>query len=85
MPGDVWRRPECALGQEAAGSNPAIPTISAVQGLAIGWQDGYQVRLTVDLNTGWRYWAARTGSCQPAGRACERSALNKIEVRGGPV
>ena len=36
--------------------------------------------LTVDLNTNWRYWAARTGSCQGAGRACGRFALNKIEV-----
>ncbi len=39
--------------------------------------------LTVDLNTGWRYWLARTGSCRVAGRACGRFALNKIEVGSG--
>jgi hypothetical protein len=71
--------------QEAPGSNPGIPTISAVQGLVFGWRDGSQDRLTVNLNTDWRYWSARIGSCQPAGRACGRFALNTIEVRSGQV
>jgi hypothetical protein len=33
--------------QEAASSNLAIPTISAVKGLAKSWRDGSQDRLTV--------------------------------------
>jgi len=63
------------LGQ--VGSNPAIPTISAVQGacrrLAGRLSRSSDRHLTVGLKTDWRYWSARTGSGQPAGRACGRS------------
>jgi hypothetical protein len=66
--------------QEAASSNLAIPTISAGQKHGFGCPAGFQDRLTVDLNTGRRYWLTLNGPHQPAERCARCLVLNRIET-----
>ena len=75
--------------QEAAGSNPAIPTVGAVQGSrdrSTGQHSrSFDRGLTGDLNVDRRHQSTGSGSRRPDGRACKWLPLNKIGVRSGLV